>query len=127
MRVPSSAPRDRPAPSGERTPGNVDLSRRCSSMWKEAPRRCSTPPHLVCDLDDQRQLRLLLVGGERVALDRRREPALRREAELVEGDVAARLVDPPLELVLRLERAALGRDETEDDLLRARQIGRAHV
>ena len=40
-------------------------------------------------------------------MDGRGEAALRAERQLVERDVARRLVDPPLELVLALELGAL--------------------
>ena len=56
---------------------------------------------------------------EHVALDRRREAALRREAQLLERRVPRRLLDAPLQLVLRLELAALRRHEPEHDLLLA--------
>src|SRR6188472_195335 len=55
----------------------------------------SSPPDLGGDLDDEGQLRHLLVVAERVAVHRRRETALRREAELVERRVRARFLDPP--------------------------------
>ena len=54
---------------------------------------------------------------ERVALDGRREAALRREAELLDRREPRRLLDPALQLVLRLELAALRRHEPEHDLL----------
>ena len=50
------------------------------------------PPDLLGDLDDEPQLGLLLLDRERVALDGRREAALRREAELLH---AARTCWPP--------------------------------
>ena len=59
----------------------------------------------------------LLVKGQGVALHGRGEAALRREAQLIDGDVARGLFDPPLELVLGLELAALGGDEAEHDQL----------
>src|SRR4051795_1697749 len=80
----------------------------------------SVAPDLRRRLDDQAQLRPLLLLGDRVALDRRGEPALRREAELVEIDVLRRLLDAALELVLRLELAALRRDQPEHDDLALR-------
>ena len=49
------------------------------------------PPHLVRHLDDQPQLRPLLVLGQHVALLGRGEAALRRQAELVER----RRISPP--------------------------------
>src|SRR3954465_6198458 len=74
-------------------------------------------PHLARGLDDERELGPLLVLGQRVALDGRGEAALAREAELLDIDVAAGLLDAALEVVLALEVAALGRHQAEDDLL----------
>ena len=54
-------------------------------------------------------------------MDGRREAALRGQAELLERGVPARLLDAPLQLVLRLEGSALRRDEAEHDLLRSRR------
>src|SRR5205085_11313047 len=59
----------------------------------------------------------LLVLGQLVALDSRREPALGREAQLLDRRVLRRLVDASLQLVLRLELAGLRRHEAEHDLL----------
>ena len=50
----------------------------------------ASAPDLGGGLDDERELGDLLVDGQRVALDRRGEAALRREAELVERHVASR-------------------------------------
>src|SRR5436190_16955725 len=95
-------------------------SRGSSTRAAGAPRApTSLAPDFARCLDDQLELRPLLVVGEIVPLERRREAALRRQAELLERHVARRGVDPPLELVLRLESAALRRDEPEHDLLRA--------
>ena len=44
-------------------------------------------PDFLGDLDDQPQLRQLLLFGQQVALDGRREAALRREAELIDRRV----------------------------------------
>src|SRR5690606_30465105 len=79
--------------------------------------RATSAPHLFRDLDDERELALLVVGREDVALGDAREAALRGEAQLLERDVSRRLVDAPLDLVLVLERSALRRDEAEHDLL----------
>src|SRR6266540_3964611 len=68
-------------------------------------------PDFLGDLDDQPQLRPLVVLREEVALDRRREAALRRQTELLERRVLGRLFDPPLQLFLRLELAVLRRHE----------------
>ena len=86
-----------------------------------AGRAAADQPQTSCGgLDDQPQLGELLVEGERVALDGGGEAALRGEAELVERDVLRGLVDPALEGVLVLERAALGGDQAEHDLLALR-------
>ena len=77
-------------------------------------------PHVLGDRGDQPQLVDLLVGVEHVALDGRGEPALRREAELVERHVLRRLVDAALELVGVLHAAALGGDQPEHHLLAGR-------
>ena len=74
-------------------------------------------PHTSRHLDDEPQLGHLLVVGELVALDRGREPALRRQAQLVERHVLRRLVDAALEGVLALQLGALGGDEAEHDRL----------
>src|SRR5713226_6412442 len=70
-------------------------------------------PHVLGQLDAERELRLLLIGRDRVALDRRGEPALRAHAELLEGDVLRRLVETPPEVVLLLERPRLRRDQSQ--------------
>jgi hypothetical protein len=77
-------------------------------------------PDLLRGLDDEAQLGDLLVLGEGVALDGRGEAALRRQAQLLERDVAGGLVDAALEVVLALEDRRLRRDEPEDDLLARR-------
>src|SRR3954447_18608359 len=92
----------------------------CLTPGHVSNRQVGLAPDLGGGLDDQAQLRDLLVVGERVALDRRGEAALRRQAELVERHERGRLLDPPHELVLRLELAALRRDEAEHDALALR-------
>src|ERR1700750_1964792 len=76
------------------------------------PRRCSSPD-LRCGLDDQVELGDLLVARQRVALDRRREPTLPRQAQLVDRDVLRGLVDAALEQVLALELGSLGRNQAQ--------------
>lgn len=51
---------------------------------RATPRTPVSAPDLSGGLDDQLQLRLLLVVGEHVALHSRREPALRGQAQLTE-------------------------------------------
>src|SRR5438552_13897171 len=74
-------------------------------------------PDLARGLDDAPELGPLLVLGQHVALFGGGEAALRAQAQLIERDVPGRLVDPPLERVLLLQRPALGRHEPEHDLL----------
>src|SRR5437667_348826 len=83
--------------------------------------RCCCPRHLALlrYRGEQTQLGPLLLPCQDVALDRRRESALRGEAELVDRRVLRRSLDAALELVLRLELAALRRHEAEHDLLLA--------
>src|SRR6202011_6222261 len=78
-------------------------------------------PHFARCLHNKAKLGDLLLPGQRVAVDGRRESALRTEAELLERHVFRRLVDPPLELVLAFERRPLAGDEAQDHpFLRAR-------
>src|SRR6202158_3568798 len=70
-------------------------------------------PHFLAELDDHAELRPLLVLGQNIALLGRRKAALRREAELIEADVFGRFLDPPLDVVLGLERAGLRGHEAE--------------
>src|SRR5829696_2864032 len=79
------------------------------------------PPHLFGDLDDHAQLGPLLVLGKRVALLGGGKAALRREAELVEIDVFAGLVDPALDVVFLLETPGLGGHKAQNDGLALRQ------
>src|SRR6266705_912024 len=77
----------------------------------------ASAPDVLGGLDDAAELGDLLVVGEQVPLDRGGEPALRREAELLQRHEFARLLDAPLQLVLGLELAALGGDQAEHDQL----------
>src|ERR1051326_2075208 len=77
-------------------------------------------PHLARDVEDQFELRFLLIDGERVAFGVAREAALRAERELLDRHELRGLVDPPLHVVLLLERARLRRHQPEDDRLALR-------
>ena len=77
-------------------------------------------PDVLGDLRDQAQLVDLLVRVEHVALHRGGEPALGREAELVERHVASGFVDAALELVGVFHAPALGGDQPEHDPLACR-------
>src|SRR5262245_39675479 len=70
-------------------------------------------PHLVGNLYDHPQLRPLLVLGERVAFLARGKAALRAEAELIEIDELARLLDAPLDPVLGFELSGLRRHQPQ--------------
>jgi hypothetical protein len=76
-------------------------------------------PHFVGELHDHSKLRPLLVLGQHVAFLGRGKAALRRQAELIEGDVFGRLVDAALDVVLVLELAELRRNQPEHDLFLA--------
>src|SRR5207247_11325885 len=90
-------------------------TRRSSDLPRARRRPGRSAPHLARRLDDELELRLLLVGGDRVALHRRGEAALPAETELLQRDVPGGLLDPPLEVVLFFQRSALGGHEAEDD------------
>src|SRR3954452_482627 len=83
------------------------------------PPAFSAAPHLARDLDDQRELRLLLVDRQRVTVDRGGEAALRAKTELLERDEPGRLVDPTLQRVLAFEAGPLARNQPEHDPLAA--------
>src|SRR3990170_1691359 len=91
-------------------------------MWAVSPSSAPSvrslslaTPDLLDRLDDEPELGGLLLGGQVISLHGRREPALRRETDLVDVDEPCRLLDAPLQLVLRLELTGLGGDEPEHD------------
>ena len=57
------------------------------------------PPDVFCHFDNQRQLGLLVVFGNRIARYGAGEPALGAKAEVFQGQKLRRLVDAPLEVV----------------------------
>src|SRR5262245_53895967 len=83
--------------------------------------RKTLTPDLAGDLDAAGELGPLLVLGQQVAFLGAGEAALRREAELLERRELGGLVDAALELVLALERAALGCHDAQHDVLVVRQ------
>src|SRR5579859_2280674 len=87
-----------------------------------APCRSRSPraPDLLRGLDDQPELVPLLLRGDVVALLGGGEAALRRQAELVGVDEGSRVLDPPLQVVLALQLAALGGAQPEHDPLALR-------
>src|SRR5262249_57136532 len=78
-------------------------------------------PDLAGDFDHTLQLPPLLVLGQLVAVVRAREATLRRETEAVQRDVLRRLVDPPRNHILRLERPRLRRRQAQHHRLGLRQ------
>src|SRR5688572_4406762 len=78
------------------TPGRV--------AW---PRASGFSPHLSSYRRDEGELRPLCVDRERVAEHRGGEPALRRDREPFEGNVSARRLDPPRQVVDGLETGPL--------------------
>src|SRR6185503_10567303 len=85
------------------------------------PRRSAAAPNVLGYFDDALELGPLLGLVEDVALLRRREAALRREAEPIEVSEFRGRVDPALQFILALECAALRRHEAERDALALRQ------
>src|SRR2546427_13039804 len=79
-----------------------------------APRRLEPAPHLARQLHAERQLRLLVVDRDLVALDGRGEAALRAQADLLDRHVLSRLIESPLELVLLVEGADLAGNPPQD-------------
>src|SRR5262249_32198782 len=77
----------------------------------------ASSPYLSGDFHDHPELCPLLLLGKDIAFLAGGEAALRRQAKLVERHEFGGLVDPPLDLVLALELAALGGDEAEHDEL----------
>src|SRR3978361_1936179 len=75
-------------------------------------------PDLLGGPDDGAQPGDHLLPGEVVALDRRGEPALRGEAQLVEVDELRGLVDTALEVVLALPHRAVGGEQRQTPHLR---------
>src|SRR5204862_8135427 len=66
-------------------------------------------------VDEQLELAPLVVPRDLVSRGDRGEAALRAEGQAIDGDVFRRLVDPPEEIVLRLELRGLRGDQAEDD------------
>src|SRR5262245_22501959 len=83
--------------------------------WRSLPTTIalSSPPDFAGDVCDHPQFRPLLVLGQDIAFLGGGKAALRRETELLERSKFARFVDTAFYVVLLLERAALGGDETE--------------
>src|SRR6266700_1751544 len=71
-------------------------------------------PHLARGLDHEAELGDLALLVHGVAANAAGKSALRAQCKLLQRGVLARRIDATLELVLRFELAALGRDQTED-------------
>src|SRR6202048_4823167 len=71
-------------------------------------------PHFARCLHNKTKLGDLLLPGQRVAVDGRRESALRTEAQLPERHVFRRFVDAALQYVSAFERRPLAGDEAQD-------------
>src|SRR5215217_6082853 len=114
--------RRHPVEGGRRTCQGQGAVARSARDARGHPRTRRSPrlaPDFLRHLDDEAQLRPLLLLAEHVALDGGREAALRRQAQLLERRVPRRLLDTPQQLFPRLELAALRRHEPEHDLLLA--------
>src|SRR5665213_525798 len=90
----------------------VASTSRTTARWSS-----SSAPDFVGRLDHEAQFGDLLVETETIAFHRRRKPALRRKAKLIERHVLTGFFDTSLEPVLRLEETPLGGDEPENDHL----------
>src|SRR5919106_1418955 len=96
--APTISRRPTPPRSAHHVTTRSSLSRNALSCL-----RCGSGPGLGRDLDQALELAPLHVLADLVALDGRREAALRADRELLHGHVPGRLVDPSLERVLALE------------------------
>jgi hypothetical protein len=106
---------------------DVDVGPRPAARLRRSPRH-SLPPYLARYLDGAGELLPLVGLGEEVAVDGGGEAALVAEAELVEGDIAGRLVDPALERVLRFDLGAFGAHDAEHHgLARGHEAERGEV
>jgi signal transduction histidine kinase len=81
------------------------------------PRATNAPPASAPDpagrVHHQLQLAALVVPGEQVTFGDRGEAALRAERQPLERQLPCRLVDPAQQLVLRLQFATLGRNQSQ--------------
>src|SRR5262245_12468437 len=89
--------------------------RRGLDRMPTSPGRAPSTPYLPRHLHDAGELCSLSVDRHDAGVDVAGKAALRAQGELLQRQVARRLVDPPFELVLALEQAALRREKAEDD------------
>src|SRR5208337_1942479 len=81
----------------------------------------SLAPELVRELDNEAELALLHLRRNRIARVETGEAALWADREALKINIARRVLDPSLELVLALHRSRLGRDQAKHDALVPRQ------
>src|SRR5499427_10424993 len=96
------------------------LSHFMASLAGARPPGSPCAPDLLRGLNDQPELVPLLLLAEVVALLGGGEAALRGQAQLVDVHEPRGVLDPPLQLVLALQIAALGGDQPEHDPLAPR-------
>src|SRR5215475_5997342 len=85
----------------------------CAIGWRIVGLTPRLAPHLLCQRDDHFKLCPLLVFRQNIAFLARGEAALRAQGQLVDIDEPGRLVDTALDVVLRLQLAALGRHQPQ--------------
>src|ERR1700730_2722882 len=83
-------------------------------LCRRRPDTSCRAPHLARGLDHEAELGELDFLIHCIAADAAGKSALWAQCELLQRGVLARLVEATLELVLRFELGALGRDQTED-------------
>src|SRR5438105_14655476 len=81
----------------------------------------SSAPDPARHLDDAPELRFLVGLGERIALDRAGEAALRAKRELLERRESRSALDFFNQLVFTFQRSSFRRDQPQHDLLPLRQ------
>ena len=99
-----------------RQPGSGQSLRRVAPTRAAArPRRSAFAPNVARDLDHQPKFRFLRGRWDRIALLRAGKSALRAQSQPIEIDMAAGLLDAPLERRLVLHRRRFGRHKSEHD------------
>src|SRR5215211_1915788 len=84
-----------------------------SLMREAAPEKSGGAPNVARGVGHEAKLGDLVLDRHGMAADPARKPALRAQRKLLDGGVAARLVDASLQLVLCFQLPALGRDEPQ--------------
>src|SRR5262249_27713947 len=115
------------SPAGCRRSNQVER-RQGAALPEPAREQVGLAPHLGGGLDDELELGPLLLVRQLVARSDARKPTLRRQRQLLQGHVLGGLVDAPLQLVLLLESAVLGSDQTQhNDLALGHEAQRGEV